>query len=108
MVHHLSVPQGTIAGMTSIGERTGLDWPEGREPLVLSVDCAACPATYERGGEARHIRVHEPRQGHTVAERQLAYCDGLLGDPADEAAPTRSAVVSHNRPAMTGSRPDLP
>ncbi|MEV0909793.1 hypothetical protein [Streptomyces hokutonensis] len=40
--------------MTSIDERTGLDWPEGREPLVLSVDCAALPRDVrtERRGEA--------------------------------------------------------
>lgn len=62
-------PAARTGGLPALPD--GMDWPEGREPLVLSVDCAALPQDV--------LDIELPADGHLLFFTEISY-------PPDSAA----------------------
>ncbi|MFD9188187.1 DUF1963 domain-containing protein [Streptomyces phaeochromogenes] len=67
-------PAGRTGGLPALPD--GVDWPEPREPLVLSVDCAALPQDV--------LDIELPADGHLLLFTEIEY-------------PPESSVVLHVR-----------
>ncbi|WP_329244373.1 YwqG family protein [Streptomyces sp. NBC_01478] len=56
-------PAARTGGLPALPD--GVDWPEGREPLVLSVDCAALPRDV--------LDIEMPADGHLLVFTEISY-----------------------------------
>lgn len=65
-------PAARTGGLPALPD--GMDWPDGREPLVLSVDCAALPRDV--------LDIELPADGHLLVFTEISY-------------PPESSVVLH-------------
>ncbi|MFD9001444.1 DUF1963 domain-containing protein [Streptomyces sp. NPDC059582] len=73
----------------------GMDWPEGREPLVLSVDCAALPHD--------DLGIELPADGHLLVFTEIEYppeSSVVLHIPAGARTTERAATYDSDGEAM--------
>jgi hypothetical protein len=86
-------PAARTGGLPALPE--GVDWPEGREPLVLSVDCAALPHDV--------LDIELPADGHLLFFTEIEYppeSSVVLHVPAGARTSERSAAYEWDGEAM--------
>ncbi|MFJ9243693.1 DUF1963 domain-containing protein [Streptomyces sp. NPDC101776] len=80
-------PAARTGGLPALPD--GVDWPEGREPLVLSVDCAALPHDV--------LDIELPADGHLLVFTEISYppeSSAVLHVPAGVRTTERSATYA--------------
>jgi hypothetical protein len=86
-------PAARTGGLPALPE--GVDWPEGREPLVLSVDCAALPHDV--------LDIELPTDGRLLFFTEIEYppeSSVVLHIPAGARTTERSATYAFHGEAM--------
>ncbi|WP_328491750.1 YwqG family protein [Streptomyces sp. NBC_00414] len=86
-------PAARTGGLPSLPD--GVDWPEGREPLVLSVDCAALP----HGA----LDIELPADGHLLFFTEIEYppeSSSVLHVPAGSPTTERAATYDFDGEPM--------
>lgn len=102
LVPHKEVPPSRRENVRSAARTGGLpalpdgvDWPEGRAPLVLSVDCAALPHDV--------LDIELPADGHLLFFTEIEYppeSSVVLHIPAGARTTERAATYEFNGEAM--------
>ncbi|MFJ1967214.1 DUF1963 domain-containing protein [Streptomyces sp. NPDC087903] len=86
-------PAARTGGLPALPD--GVDWPEGREPLVLSVDCAALPRDV--------LDIELPADGHLLFFTEIEYppeSSAVLHVPAGARTTERAATYEWNGEVM--------